>query len=189
MLENCTAILMASDKAWIERCKTLAHDAGFEEAYGFLGVDDIARRVRKTPVQFLFAHYEIGEDVLRETMIAIRHHHERDVKFMPMVVFTKDQSVPSLKHFLKMGFDDIIAFPCAMSHIVGRLELQIGRKIDYFQAADYFGPDRRRLMEEDEEARKERRAGGTYTHFIIQRDIENGVRILHQKQETLRASA
>ncbi|MCD7058606.1 hypothetical protein [Pelagibacterium xiamenense] len=189
MLDKCTAIVMATDKAWIERCKKLAHTAGFEETYGFLGVDDIARRVRKTPVQFLFAHYELGEDVLRETMIAIRHHHERDVKFMPMVVFTKDQSVASLKHFLKMGFDDIVAFPCAMTHLVGRLELQLDRKLDYFQAGDYFGPDRRRLMEEDEDYRRERRAGGTYTHFVIQRDIEHGVRILHQKQEHARESA
>lgn len=189
MLDKCTAIHMASDEAWIERSMAIAREAGFGATYPYMGVDDIARRIRKTPIQFLFVHYEIGERVLRETMIAIRHHHERDVKFMPMVAFTRDSSVPVFKRFLKMGFDDIIAFPCAMTHLVGRLELQIERKLDYFQAGDYFGPDRRRLIEGDEDYQRERRSGGTYTHFVIERDLEHGVRILQQKQEQSYASA
>lgn len=188
MLDNCAAIYMASDREWITRCRAIGEEAGFGETYPFLGVDDIARRVRKSPVQFLVIHYHLEEEVMRETIRAIRHHHEKDVKFMPIMAFTKDSHASLLKHFLKMGFDDIITFPCSISHLVSRFALQVERKLDYFQAGDYFGPDRRRLLEEDGDE-SERRAGGAFTHYVIQRDPEHGVKILSQDHHTVRESA
>lgn len=188
MLEMCAAIYMASDREWITRCRAIGDEAGFGETYPFLGVDDIARRVRKSPVQFLVVHYRLEEEVMRQTISAIRNHHDKDVRFMPLIAFTKESQAKLLKHFLRMGFDDIVTFPCSISHLVSRFTLQVERKLDYFQAGDYFGPDRRRLLDEDGEA-GDKRAGGAFTHYVIQRDPQTGTKILAQDHHSARESA
>lgn len=189
MLERCAAVHMASDRDWITRCRAIARQAGFGQSYPYLGVDDIARRIMKTPVQFLFAHYGLEEQVLRDMVRTIRHHHEPDVRFMPLVVFTRNSNAPALGHFLKMGFDDVIAFPCTVPHMVARLALQIEREHDYFQAGDYFGPDRRRILDEDGEQVPDTRPPGRHTRLVVRRDPEHGVRILSREQHVPRQSA
>lgn len=187
MFDACAGVHMASDQNWIARSRAVAEKAGFGENYPYLGIDDIARRARKTPVQFLFCHYELEDSVLAQTVSAIRNHSERDVRFMPIIVFSKESSTASLKHFLKMGFDDIVIFPCELSYFISRLGQQISRKLDYFSVGTYFGPDRRRLLAD--EPRADNGAGGSYTQYVVQRDPAQGVRILSQSQHGAKLSA
>lgn len=182
-LDQCATVHMASDRDWIARCGRIAREAGVGESYPYLGVEDIARRVRKTPVQFLIVHYELERSVLADTVKAVRHHHDNGVKFMPIVVFTRDSSAPALRDFLKMGFDDIICFPCTVAYLAGRLAHQIGHRLDYLQTETYCGPDRQRLFEDEVEAGAH---GGQQTHFAIQRDPAHGIKILAQEHHGAR---
>lgn len=181
MLEKCSAIPMASDRQWIARCEKLFADLGFSSARPYLSLEDVARRARYTPVQFLFAHYRLDDADLRDTVRAIRHHQEVNVRYMPLIVFTKDPSAEALRHFLAMGFDDIVSFPCALDYLTGRLLQQIERAQEFFEAGNYFGPDRRRLLDGDEI--KNKRGGGAYTRYVIERNPVAGVRVLSQERK------
>jgi DNA-binding response OmpR family regulator len=170
MLGQCAAIHMAPDRDWSARCGEIVRAAGMGEAYPFLGVEDIVRRVRKTPVQFLIVNYRVETEALAGTLAEVRHHHEPCVRFMPVIVFTRDSSAVTALHFLKLGCDDIVTFPSTLATLGARLGLQIGRKADYVHQGDYFGLDRPGLREEGE-------AG---EHFTISRDPAHGIKILAQ---------
>lgn len=171
MLGQCAAILMASDRDWAARCAEIVREAGMGESYPFLGIDDIARRLRKTPIQYLIVNYRVEEEALNQAVTAVRNHHESGVRFMPIVIFTRDSSAATALHFLKMGCDDIITFPSTHGYLAERLAHQIGRKLDFVHHGEYFGLDRPSLREDEGEAPE---------HFTIFRDPAHGIKILSQ---------
>lgn len=173
MLGQCAAIHMAPDRDWAARCGTIVREAEVGEACLFLGIEDIARRLRKTPIQYLIVNYRIGQAALGEVIAAVRRHHEAGVRFMPIIVFTRDSGTATALDFLKMGCDDIITFPATRAHLAGRLAHQIGRKLDFVQHGGYFGPDRPSLRDGEG-------AGEVAEHFTILRDPAHGVKILAQ---------
>ncbi len=180
MLDRCAAIHMAPDRDWSARCGALMRDAGMGEAYPFLGVDDIARRVRKTHIQFLIVHYRTRTAELAATLGQLRHHREAGVRFMPVIVFTRDSGASTALDFLKMGCDDIITFPCTRNYLAERLTHQIGRKIDYVHAGSYFGLDRPSLREDE--------PGEPSECFTIHRDPVHGIKVTAQKKSPARGA-
>lgn len=179
MLGQCAAILMAPDRNWVARCGEIIREAGMGESCLYLGVDDIARRLRKTPIQYLIVNYRVGEQALSETVTAVRQHHDAGVRFMPIVIFTRDSSASTALHFLKMGCDDIINFPATQDDLAERLTHQIGRKLDFVHHGAYFGLDRPSLREEESE-------GEVPEHFTIFRDPAHGIKILSQGKKPAR---
>jgi len=179
MLGQCAAILMAPERDWAARCGEIVREAGMGESYLFLGIDDIARRLRKTPIQYLIVNYRIGEQALAETIMAVRHHHESGVRFMPIIIFTRDSSAATALHFLKMGCDDIITFPATRDYLAERLAHQIGRKLEFVHHGAYFGLDRPSLREDEGE-------GEAPEHFTIFRDPAHGIKILAQGKKPAR---
>ncbi|WP_196260025.1 hypothetical protein [Pelagibacterium limicola] len=178
MLDHCAAIHLAPHRDWSTRCGEIVRGTGMGESCLFLGVDDIARRVRKTPVQFLIISYKTDAADIEQAIAEVRHHRETGVRFMPIIVFSRDSSAATAVHFLKMGCDDIITFPCTLDYLAERLSNQLGRRIDYVHAGDYFGLDRPNLREGDEEDIVER--------FTVQRDPVHGIKILSQSKKPTR---
>jgi DNA-binding response OmpR family regulator len=180
MLDQCAAISMAPDREWSARCGDIVREAGIGESYPFLGIEDIARRVRKTPIQFLIVNYRVETGALAQTIAEVRQHHESGVKFMPIVVFTRDSSAATALHFLKMGCDDIITFPSTTPYLADRLAHHVGRKIEYVHAGDYFGLDRPNLRDGTE--------GDVSEHYTIHRDPAHGTKILAQNKKPARSA-
>lgn len=172
MLEHCAAVHMAPDRAWIARSGDGVRQAGIGESYPFIGIDDIARRVRKTPVQFLIVHYKVEREELVKVLADVRGHREQGVKFMPVVVFSRDSDAATALDFLKMGCDDIVAFPTSVATLRERLLHHVGRKIAYVHDGDYFGLDRPNLRADADPEAGER--------FTVLRDVLHGIKILSQ---------
>ncbi|WP_127145137.1 hypothetical protein [Pelagibacterium montanilacus] len=185
MLDDCGALLFASDAKWIAKTTALCETLGFGETAPFDGIEDLGRRARRRAITYILADYRIDADLLAHTVRIIRHHDADPVRFAPMLAFTKGLDAEIYGKYIRMGFDDIIAFPQTMARVARRLRAQLDTPIDYFQAGPYFGPDRRRLLEEEPE--DDREPGEGFTRLVITRDARKGIEIVethdHQAAE------
>ena len=123
--------------------RDVASRLGFETVLPFTGVAQADQQAAQTPLMFfLFAAVD-DPATLKAAADAIRFCSSRRVRFSPLIYFSESPSLAAIKLCAAMGFDDVVTLPSIQSRLEERLARQIDRTLIYFEAANYFGPDRR----------------------------------------------
>lgn len=180
MFAHSTALLLTNDKNWYARMHTLVMQTGFKEARAFPENPAALAEFHRGPLPFIFVCSNLRPDDLRCAFLAVRSHADLSIRFMPIIMLTEQNDMPTIMKFINLGCDDVITMPRTALQMVDRLKQQVGRPRDYFQTDSYFGPDRRRFGTATT-ATDSTRGGGRhfFRHFTIQRDLRRGITILN----------
>jgi CheY-like chemotaxis protein len=157
--------------------RKLARQVGFATVHPYKGVAAAEQQAQVTPlVYFLFSAVQHPR-AHKSAAEAIRLSSARRVRFSPMIYFSENPSLESIRSCIGMGFDDVITLPFTLARIEERLDRQVERTLIYYQTDTYFGPDRRGRTE-DEEVHSGRGSGGQYRRLEILRSTSAGVNVL-----------
>ena len=186
MLAQTSAYILGADNAAVMRLDGLVRSAGFPQARRFVSASDIAQR-RHARIAFVFLDEALDPATVAAVRADIRGCAESDLRFMPIVQFSRDVSAKARRAKASLGFDDVIDPESTAGEIARRLEMQLDRNRDYFETATYFGPDRRLGRSAD---------AGTglvvhpCRHYVIRRSPVSGIRLVRQEEMgSARASA
>jgi len=177
VFEQCSAYVISSEVEWQSRLSYIMRQVGFSECIRLSGTRGILPR-HPTHLPFLLIHSNANKQFALKTVDQVRANGDDTVRFMPIIMLTDEQSERTIQKFLVLGCDDIFLYPCTARPLAKRLRMQISQPQEYFQTANYFGPDRRR--NESGPTHPDRRGGkgSQYQRFEIKRDIRGGVKIL-----------
>ncbi len=93
---------------------------------------------------FLFAEADDPRD--HAPLIGeIRRNPARELAYAPLAYFTYNGSEDLIDTCVGLGFDEVIGMPLTRDRLKAGLMRQIETPQVYYETAEYFGPDRRRL--------------------------------------------
>lgn len=154
----------------------VARAVGFDPVERYRGMDGAARRVDTTPLLFFFCTAVEDVQSLKLVADAIRFSTDMRLRFSPLIYFTPEPSIESIRACIQMGFDDVIALPCGTGELKERIGRQIGRTQTYYETATYFGPDRRNRVGASRSSESDH-GGGQFRRIEIVR-TDAGVDVL-----------
>ncbi|KQT48504.1 hypothetical protein ASG47_09170 [Devosia sp. Leaf420] len=169
-------IVGPQDKTWSSLFGT-ATDLGFTGVSSYRGLSQVEQQADETPLcYFLFSGVpNIAE--LRQVARDIRFSANPAVRFSPMVYCAEDLSVEATIGCINLGFDDVIALPQTEAALRARLERQVGRHVVFYEAAGYFGPDRRNRVSTLPVTGQSGRMGGPFRRLEVMRHVREGISI------------
>ena len=132
---------------------------------------------------FLFAEVQDVRKLVAPAR-AIRFAGGRRVRFSPLVYFSRNPSIETIKACMSMGCDDVITEPFRASRVAPRLMRQVDTELVYYETSSYFGPDRRRRLD-DRSGLPERRGEGQFRRLEIVRHASTGVNVLSDDQQIM----
>ena len=121
----------------------LARELGFARVERYRGLSSAERLAEATPLLFFLCAAVPDVQALRPTAETVRYASNPTVRFAPLIYFTHDPSVATIRPCVQMGFDDVIALPFVAGDLRARLARQVERQLVYYETTTYFGPDRR----------------------------------------------
>ena len=174
---NASALVVGARTGATAALQELAHAVGFMPVERYAGIASAERQARETPLVF-FLCAEVP-DVTRLKPIAdsIRFSPSADIRFSPLIYFSRALSVDTIKLCIKMGFDDVIALPYTSGDLSERIFRQVGHMQTYYETATYFGPDRRNRTGNPRSTCSDD-GGGEYRRIEIMRNPLTGVDVL-----------
>lgn len=155
----------------------LAHAVGFMPVERYAGLARAEKQARTTPLMFFLCAEVADVSSLKPTADAIRFSPNADLRFSPLLYFTRSASIDTIKACIRMGFDDVIALPYSAGDLSERIFRQVGRTHTYYETATYFGPDRRNRTGSSRSPDSDH-GGGQYRRIEIIRSPETGVNVL-----------
>jgi hypothetical protein len=161
----------------------LARAIGFAHVLRYQGLARADRQVAKTPLVFFLCATVPDVRTLQPMADAVRFSPSLKLRFLPMIYFARDPSLDTIKHCIKMGFDDVIALPFSGDDIAERIGRQIGRIQTYYETSTYFGPDRRNRTGGTHRSEESDHGGGQYRRIEIMRNPETGVDVLRDDEQ------
>lgn len=178
MLEHCAAHLIGRTGGQIATLQKVAARAGFGQTTAALQHRQASAKTGPAVLNFFLMHFDFGPELTKMVISRVRSSEDREVRFAPIVMFTKDIPFDAYLKFIKMGFDDVIILPEKRDIIISRLSNQAGSDIEYFETADYFGPDRRRMETEPPKGVERSAIPHSHTRHLFRRDPKKGTEIL-----------
>ena len=174
---NAAALVVGARNGSTATLQELAHAVGFMPVERYAGIASAERQARETPlVFFLFA--EVPDvAALKPTADAIRFSISAELRFSPLIYFSRSLSIESIRACIKMGFDDVIALPYKAGDLSERVFRQVGRTQVYYETATYFGPDRRNRLGNSRSVDSDH-GGGQFRRIEIVRNAMTGVDVL-----------
>lgn len=110
----------------------------------------------------------------------LRADRDANVALAPVIALVPGVTMRLLQLLIASGFDDVVASPASPPDFARRVRASIVRPHDFFRTATYFGPDRRRLVDENPPVER-RGAAPTFAFRVsIARDPLAGCRIVSQ---------
>lgn len=169
-------IVGPQDAAW-SRLFRSASELGFAGVSSYRGPSQVEQQAGQTPLcYFLFSAVpDISQ--LRSVAHAIRFAAKPAIRFSPMVYCAEKPSMEAIMGCINMGFDDIVALPQTTAALRARLERQVDRRIVFYEASGYFGPDRRNRLPALKPLGQSGRRGGPFRRFEITRHGLDGVSV------------
>lgn len=162
----------------------MARRLGFETVLPFGGVANAEQQAAQTPLMFfLFAAVD-DPRALKAAADAIRFCPSRKVRFSPLIYFSESPSAAAIRLCAAMGFDDVITLPFTLVRVEERLGRQIDRTRVYFEAPNYFGPDRGDRPRADTSTAG-RAANRQHRRLEIIRSIQSGVSVLRDEAQVI----
>ncbi len=175
---NASAFVVGSRDGASAALQDLARAVGFTSVERYSGVARAERQIRSTPLMF-FLCAEVGDvEKLKPTADAIRFSQDADLRFSPLIYFTRQASTETIKQCIRFGFDDVIALPYSGGDLGERIFRQIGRPQTYYETATYFGPDRRNRTGHSRSTESDH-GGGQFRRIEIVRHPDSGISVLH----------
>ena len=163
------------DAAGLELAE-MARRVGFAPVDRYHGTTDAAIRVDETPLLFFLCAPVKDVRALKPVADAVRFSTDLRIRFLPLIYFSPDPSVESIRACIAMGFDDVIALPYAVADLSERIGRQVGQTMTYYETATYFGPDRRNRVGAPRSSDSDR-GGGQFRRIDIVR-TDAGVDVL-----------
>jgi CheY-like chemotaxis protein len=155
---------------------------GFAGRSSFRGLAQVEQQLAETPIcYFLFSPVEDLAPI-RTTAAAIRQSQNDRLRFLPMIYMTHEASAQTIASCVNMGFDDIVALPQSPEALKLRLSRQLGVPQTFYEAGNYFGPDRRNRIAGLEQVAAANRVGGPFRRLQIIRDPDKGVTIQREQR-------
>ena len=155
----------------------MAQRLDFAAVLPYAGILQAEHQANQTPVCFFLFAAVPDVASLRSVAEAIRFCPSRRVRFSPLIYFTRDPDLETIKSCIKMGFDDVIALPFASGDIADRIARQVGRIQTYYETSTYFGPDRRNRVGNSRSADSDH-GGGQFRRIEIMRNPDTGIELL-----------
>jgi PleD family two-component response regulator len=155
----------------------LARGLGFSPVERYSGLGAVEKQAHVTPLVFFFCAAVADIRTLKPMADAVRFSTSLKLRYSPLIYFTRDPSVETIKACIRMGFDDVIALPYAHGDLDERIRRQIGQTQTYFETATYFGPDRRNRTGNVRSTESDH-GGGQFRRIEIIRRVETGVDVL-----------
>ncbi len=155
----------------------LARNMGFSPVDRYQGLYRAERQATLTPLIFFFCAAVPNVETLKPMADAIRFSPNLRLRFLPLIYFTRDPSLTTIRACIRMGFDDVIALPYAGGDLKDRIFRQVGGTQIYYETASYFGPDRRNRTGHVRDTESDH-GGGQFRRIEITRNVETGVNVL-----------
>ncbi len=175
---ECSAFLVESKNN--NFVKNLAQRAGFSHILHFSSLAQVEQQAKQTPICFfLFGqidNFSKVSEILRPIRICKRHN----VRFFPIIHLCDNPSSEIIKQSIANGFDDIIASPINDETINRRLRKHLNNMAIYYETARFFGPDRRRIVENNQIKRAPARGIEKCMQYSFIRDPKTGVKIVNK---------
>lgn len=180
---NAGAIIVGDRHGTGAAIYDIAADLGFVFVKAYAPRPMLPLLVQGPPISFVLFG-EVPDPAAHLPAIReVRRGSPRSLSFAPLIYFAESPSRDMVTACIGLGFDDIVTMPFTQSRVQARLMQQIEMPLVYFETADYFGPDRRRLsgprmadaflrgLEEIQPARR----------YEIRRNLTTGVSILREQ--------
>lgn len=181
MLGQCTANLIARSDKNANDLAQIARSSGFGNITAVLSRTAFAEQKAPRVLNFFMVHFNIPNNVMGSLIRAVRQNSDHEVRFAPIILFSKDLAFEDYLEFIRLGFDDVIMLPEKRDMLTSRLSGQLNHDIEYFQTADYFGPDRRRMEIEPPNGIQRAAVPHSHTRYLFRRDPLLGTRILRHE--------
>lgn len=176
MLSDCISFVIASSAQNSLELERVA------ERIGFGAVSSARRPVadQRGRLPFFLLHYQLSDAAMRAAILEVRGAEHDDTRYAPIILISDDCPVGRLLHYIKLGFDDVIALPEKREILESRIAAQLHADQHYYETPDYLGPDRRRM--EVPGRHDDRRTGTTpYYQLTIRRDPIDGISVLRRQ--------
>jgi hypothetical protein len=174
---NAAALVVGARNGATAALQELAHAIGFMPVERYAGFASAERQARETPLVFFLCAEVPDVETLKPTADAIRFSISAELRFSPLIYFSRSLSIESIRACIKMGFDDVIALPYKAGDLSERVFRQVGRTQIYYETATYFGPDRRNRLGNARSADSDH-GGGQFRRIEIVRNAMTGVDVL-----------
>jgi hypothetical protein len=162
----------------------LARNVGLSPVDHYQGLYRVERQSTLTPLIFFFCAAVADVETLKPTADAIRFSANLRLRFLPLIYFSRDASLTTIRACIRMGFDDVIALPYAAGDLKERILRQVGKPQVYFETPSYFGPDRRNRLG-NERSMESDHGGGQHRRIQIIRNAETGISVLSDDFEVV----
>jgi hypothetical protein len=156
----------------------LARAVGFATVQRYQGLARAEKLMAKTPLIYFLCSPVRDVRTLKPMADAIRFSPSLRLRFLPLIYFAREPSLDTVRHCIRMGFDDVIALPIAGDDVGGRIERQIDRIHTYYETATYFGPDRRNRTGGAPRSAGSDHGGGQFRRIEIRRSPDTGVDVI-----------
>lgn len=86
----------------------------------------------------------------------VRHHETELLRFLPIIMVSSYTTLKAITDARDAGISEFLAKPISPAAVYARIALTIEQPRDFVRVGDYFGPDRRRKVEDmaDDERRR-----------------------------------
>lgn len=176
-MKACAYIIGPTDRP-TELLTEVARAVPFDTVRPYESISNAEAQSRLTPVCF-FLFAEVPDPRTHASVAsAIRLSASRRIRFSPLIYFADAPQVETIRCCVNMGFDDVITRPFTAERVRERLGRQLDTPLVYYEAAGYFGPDRRGRMVEDISNHPARGTGGRHRRLEIVRTLLRGVSVL-----------
>ncbi len=121
------------------------------------GSDALAALRNWTP-DIIFVDWEMAPMNGLEFTRSIRHHENIQMRVCPIIMVSSYTTVKRITAARDAGINEFIAKPISPKSVYSRIAMTIEKPRDFVQVGEYFGPDRRRKVEDmagDERRRTE----------------------------------
>lgn len=156
----------------------MAQAIGFESVHRYQGLAKAEKQAAKTPLMFFLCAPAKDVRTLKPMVNAVRFSPSLKLRFLPLIYFTREPSLETVKQCIAMGFDDVIALPIGGDDAGDRIARQIGHIVTYYETATYFGPDRRNRNGGTHRSTDSDHGGGPFRRIEIVRNPETGVDVI-----------
>jgi len=155
----------------------LARVVGFDAVERFTGLNAVEKQLRETPLCFFLCAEVPDVTKLKPIAESIRFSPSADIRFSPLIYFSRTLSIETTKLCIRMGFDDVIALPYTSGDLSERIFRQVGHMQTYYETATYFGPDRRNRAGNPRSSGSDH-GGGEFRRIEIMRNPLTGIDVL-----------
>ena len=174
---NASAFVVGPRDGASAALQDLAHALGFMPVERYAGLTRAEKQIKLTPLMFFLCAEVANVATLKPIADTIRFSLSPELRFSPLIYFSRQMSADTIKACIKMGFDDVIAMPYTGADLSERIFRQVGRTHTYYETATYFGPDRRNRVGNPRSPESDH-GGGQFRRIEIVRNPDTGVNVL-----------